>query len=193
MIIQLVLRSPYPLLLTHVLFITGVLMSTTLTDAATEVPTMLTPEQAAVARDQILNWLECVDCLDHELEKVARLGTTAVPSLIATLRQGPSEAQRESMRRRLITLFAQSKHSGGHKPGHGKTMSESSYVEHHLNGYSNRCRMRAAIALGRIGSPESKAALQAALHGNYPPSVSAVVMNLLKRMDSSTTMSDRGT
>lgn len=186
MIIQFVPSNTCSLTIAQVLIMTGVLTATTLAGAATNALEMLTPEQAALARDQIINWLECVDCTDHELERVAQLGTTAVPSLIATLQQGPSQAQREIMRRRLITLFAQSTHSGERQPDNKMTMSESAYVEHHLNGYSNRCRIRAAIALGRIDGSESKAALQGALHKSYPPSVSAVVMNLLKKMKSST-------
>ena len=179
--------------ITYSLKISGVLLTTwllmgTMAGAATEGTEVLTPEQAAQARDSIFNWLECMDCRDKELEMVARLGTTAVPSLIASLRQGPSEAQRGNMRRRLITLFARLKHSEGRNQDYRLTMSEAAYVEHHMNGYVNRYRIRAAIALGQIGGPEAKAALQGALGGNYPPSVDTVVMKSLKRMESSPAM-----
>jgi hypothetical protein len=183
MIIQFRPGVTYSLKIAQALFMACVLTNTAMAGAAREGPAMLTPNQAALAQNTIIKWLECIDCHDHELEKVAQLGITAVPSLIATLQQGPSEAQREMMRRRLITLFARLKPSGEGKPNVENTLLEPAYVEHYLNGYSHRIRIRAAIALGRIGGSESKAALQSALIEHYPPSVKAVFTKVLKTME----------
>ena len=151
---------------------------------AAEAAPALTPEEAVRAQAIIIGWLECIDCRDKELENVTRLGTMAVPSLIASLRQGPSDAHRENMRRHLTTLYSLLMNANDKQAARQPTMTETAYVDHHLKGHLNHYRSRAAIALGQIGGPDAKAALQEALRENYPPSVNTVVVHSLKRMES---------
>src|SRR5688572_13230850 len=67
--------------------------------------TQLSPEQALTLRKTIMTYLECEECEQGELEAVVKLGQTAVPTLSATLRDGPSDANRELLRRQLSDTY----------------------------------------------------------------------------------------
>jgi hypothetical protein len=122
----------------------------------------LTPEEAAAARRTIVAWLECEECTDGELEAVVKLGEVAVPSLAATVREGPSPAKLEELRRHLEANYRRLK---DYQSTHRDTvvpMTSREYVNTYMGNYIALVRSRAAIALGKIGGPEAKKALQSA-------------------------------
>jgi hypothetical protein len=131
----------------------------------------LTPEEAAAARRTIERWLECDECLDGELDAVLRLGPIAVPTLVATLRDGLSPATRASLeldlRARHAELAARAK---GRPP-----LAVETFVREQLAIQQARYQVRSAQALARIGGPDAKRALDDALARPLAPGAEPAV------------------
>lgn len=132
----------------------------------------LSPAEAAQARETILRWLECEECRSGELRGVTGLGAVAIPSLIASLYQGPSQAKKELMRRRLIHAY----NSLG--PPY-KVASETDYIEHYQGKYFASYQIRAAKALECIGGEEATRGLKDILHTPLDRGVATAVENAL--------------
>ena len=122
----------------------------------------LAPEQAADVRRTIVLWLECEECIDGELAAVAELGAAAIPTLSAVLREGPSPASRESARRKLGRSYQQLREYAISHPEVEVPMDEEEYITTFLGNYVALHRIRAAQALGAIGGPYGKDALERA-------------------------------
>lgn len=123
----------------------------------------LSPEKAAEVRRMIVAWLECEECEEQQLEKVVALGTVAVPTLAATLKQGPSTASRELFRRHLADTYEQLVVYASKHPQDKLPMSREQYIKTYMENYVALYRMRAARALGAIGNPAARRALEDAL------------------------------
>ena len=121
----------------------------------------LPPEQATQVRHAIVTYLECEECEEGELEAVVKMGQVAVPSLVATLREGPSQANLELLRRNLTTTYRRLKEYEQTHP-EAKICSEAEYVKSYTDNYIARYQSRAATALGSIGGLEAKRALEEA-------------------------------
>lgn len=139
-----------------------------------EKPT-LTPQQAAEARRTIVTWLECEECTEGELEAVVKLGPVVVPSLVAILREGPSRASRESLRRHLISTYEKLKQYERTHPEAKVPMSEEEYVKTYMDNYMALYQIRAAKALAAVRGPAAKQALKEALRKPLRDDVKAVV------------------
>jgi hypothetical protein len=118
-------------------------------------------------RNSILSWLECEECVDGELERVARLAKkegAAVDTLGEDLLGGPSTTRRSNVRQQIDSSYeedaAYARSTGSQLPG-----MRSKYVEHYLDNYINLYRVRAARALAEIGGPKAAAILDSAAHG----------------------------
>ncbi len=131
----------------------------------------LSPEQAAAARRQIVLWLECEECTSGELDAVVKLGQAAVPSLAATLKEGPSNARKARMEQYLNETHERydeywKTHAADwpnpNDPRVGAPAEKNVFVQGFLENYSARYRMRAARALGEIGGDEARKALEEA-------------------------------
>ena len=125
-------------------------------------PVPLSPQQATQNRHAIVNYMECEECDDGELQAVVKLGALAIPTLAASLREGPSPSQIEMLRRNLIRTYRELKayeltHPDAVVPG-----TEEQYVKTYLSNYVALYQVRAATALGKIGGPEARRALQEA-------------------------------
>src|SRR5207247_2437372 len=128
--------------------------------------TRLTSARAAEARRTIVAWLECEECSSGELTAVLRLKERAVPTLVATLRDGPAPAKREQYRRHLVATYAAvtaNEAAAGRKLG----LTEDQYVRTYEENYLALYRVRSATALGAIGGPQAKAALENAAAMSY--------------------------
>jgi len=139
----------------------------------------LTPEQAAEARRTIVNWLECEECTEGELEAVVRLGELAVPSLSASLLGGPSQASLEILRRHLVTTYQDLKEYEKTHPEAKVPTSEDEYVKIYLDNYVALYQIRAAKALAAIGGSEAKKALKESQQLPLRDDVKAVVVDSL--------------
>jgi hypothetical protein len=142
----------------------------------------LTPEQATQARRSIINYFECDECEEGELEAVVKQGPAAVSSLAATLREGPSRANLETLRRQLVINYRELKEYERTHPESKVPGTEEQYVEAFTKNYIALYRVRAATALGAIGGPEAKRALEEASRKPLRDDVKAVVNSSLERI-----------
>jgi hypothetical protein len=116
-------------------------------------------ERADALRQALVTWFECEECTNRELEAVVAFGPPAVPSLAATLRQGPSPAMLEKARGHLQETYQQLKAYERTHPQNKVTQDEAGYVSVYLENFDALYRVRAAKALGAIGGPDAKQAL----------------------------------
>jgi hypothetical protein len=123
----------------------------------------LSQEASAEARRTIIQWLECEECTEGELDSVLALGRVAVPTLAATLIDGPAPARLEEQRQHLLALYRRQVEYARSHPRAAPTMSESQYMAVYAGNLLARYRTRSAIALERIGGPTAAEALQRAL------------------------------
>jgi hypothetical protein len=138
------------------------------------------PEEAANARRQIVAWLECEECETGELEAVVKLGQTAVPTLAATLREGPSPAAREKLRLHLVDTYAKLK--GQTRPESKIDTSEEGYVTMYMDNYDALYRVRSAQALAAIGGADAQRALEAAKGYNLREDAREIVNQSLQKI-----------
>jgi hypothetical protein len=140
------------------------------------------PEQAAQARRAIVNYLECEECEEGELEAVAKLGQVAVPTLAATLREGPSQANLELLRRQLTASYRELKEYERTHPKAKVPGSEEQFIKTFMDNYVALNQERAAAALGAIGGPEARRALEEASRAPLRDNVLATVKASLEKM-----------
>lgn len=133
----------------------------------------LSPEEFDRLRRALVAWFECEECTEGQLRAVVAFGEKAVPSLVATLEQGPSPAQLEELRRALETSWAEiQRHQRTNRmelPGGetGLPGSREQYLETYLGNYVALYRVRAAQALAAIGGERAERALRSALDEPY--------------------------
>ena len=145
-------------------------------------PAASTPTATADIRPVIVAWLECEECGDGELTAVVKLGEAAVPSLVATLRDGPSPASREQHRRHLVATYADLKRFAAGRPDRKLIASEDEYVRMFADNYVALYRVRSAVALGAIGGGQAAAALDDAQRAGYRDDVTAAVITARRRL-----------
>lgn len=105
-------------------------------------------------------WLTCYECFDGELEDVVRAGDAAVPRLASALR-GLTPARRTGLQASLSTKWRRTA-AWVVERGRSPAISEAEYVGLHVDNYVAFTQERAAVALGAIGSADSRDALMEA-------------------------------
>lgn len=141
-------------------------------------------EEQARAQQTVVDWLECEECVDGELEAVVKLGDAIVPSLASTLQRGPTPEQLELVRRQLsdnydaLTVYAKT-HPDARVP-----MTKDEYVRTYLDNYVALYRVRSAQALSRIGGADARKALEQARDAGYREDVSGAVTESLRQLRS---------
>lgn len=141
----------------------------------------LSPEQATQARRTIVTYLECEECEEGELEAVVKLGQSAVPTLTATLREGPGPANRELVRRQLQDTYKKLKEYERTHPNSKVSQSEEEYVKTYSENYVALYQSRAATALGAIGGPDARKALEEASQASVRDDVKAAIKAALDK------------
>lgn len=143
-------------------------------------PRPVAPDESNRIRTSLVEWFECEECEEGQLEAVVRHGELAVPSLVATLRGGPSAASREMLRQGLEERYAQIVAYGREhpavKPGSGK----DEFVAMYLEKFDAQYRVRAAQALGAIGGVKAREALSSFLPGAKRDDVRESVVRALR-------------
>jgi hypothetical protein len=137
-------------------------------------PVMPPPERAAAIRSTVIAWLECEECTEGELEAVVKQGQVAVPTLAASLRDGPSPARREQLRRHL-------EESHGRVKDRTRTTA-AVYVQRYTENFEALYRVRAARALGLIGGPAARQALEDAQRQPYRDDVRQSIKAAIARL-----------
>jgi hypothetical protein len=144
-------------------------------------PASLSVEQSAAARTALVAWFECEECTDGELDAVVKYGDAIVPSLAATLEGGLSPSKREEVRQHLQETYRAMVEYAKQGKRDLPQLSEQQYSDTYLGNTDSLYRIRAATALGRIGTPASRAALDSALKlKNLRPDVRRRVESALK-------------
>lgn len=120
-------------------------------------------DEAAEVRRAVVAWLECEECEEGELEAVKKLGSSAVPTLGATLERGPSAASRERVRRHLEDSYGRIAEHVKKNPEEKFDVSLEEYVKIYLENYAANYRVRSAQALSAIGGEAAHKALSTAV------------------------------
>ena len=135
----------------------------------------LTPQQAADARKVIVAWLECTECSDGELQAVLQIGPLVVQTLAAVLKEGPSLAKREQFRQHLVDSYETTQTYLKTRPKPSWILiNRDAYVAQYIENYVTLYKVRAATALGKIGGPIARSALQDALKSEKSETVREV-------------------
>ena len=113
----------------------------------------------------MLRWLECEEC-GGQLDSVVAIGDPAVPALAGYLLNGPPPHRVDSL---LVHLGASHAVVAGYHraldtAGVGTISDSARYVRRYLHNYMATYQSRSAKALGLIGGPDARAALDSALH-----------------------------
>lgn len=146
--------------------------------AATE----LSPEQSLEVRKAVVAWLECEECTDGELERLARYGEYVVPTLVAVLERGPSPATLEKYRLHLESSY---RNLIEYSRTHDEVkidQSEEEYVKQYLENYQAHYAVRSAQALAKLGGPEARRALEAASKRKMREDVNGVIQESMKAL-----------
>lgn len=142
----------------------------------------LPPEVAATAREAMVEWLECEECTEGQLEAVLEFGSILTPSLAATLREGPSQASRELLRRELNRRYDELVAYQKAHPERIALSSRDTFVRQYMENFDALYRVRAARALAAIGTPGARRALEEASRRDFRSDVRAVLEESLKQV-----------
>jgi hypothetical protein len=106
-------------------------------------------------KENVRRWLLCEECNEGELEAVVPLGDRVTGMLRDALLQGPSATHRKHIQRQARERFD--------RLSSPTLVTAASYVNHYDSNYIANYQAHAAIALGRIGTADARAALAEAL------------------------------
>jgi hypothetical protein len=114
-----------------------------------------TPEEAIAA------WLRCEECVDGEREAILAVAEAAVPALRDALLDGPPERERLEWEADMRSLHARIRSQADAR---GLAVADvDEFVDRRVGNLVLRYRGRAADALGWIGGPRARAALEEAV------------------------------
>lgn len=144
------------------------------------VSSTMTVEQTEAARQALVEWYECEECEEGQLEAVAKYGEVLVPSLRASLLEGAAPASEELLRRELETRYEElSKYAETH-PEAKVTSSKDEFVAMYIGNLHAQYKTRAAQALSQIGGAAATRALQEGLERADRPDVRATIEASIK-------------
>lgn len=145
-----------------------------------EAPPKVEPETSAKARAALVEWLECEECVNNELEVVVEYGELLQPMLVSVLNQGAAPATRSLYRHQLEQRHDELVEYGSRHPGSKPTLPKDEFVALYLGNLDAQYRTRAAEALGSIGGEASVKALQQALDSTDRDDVKRVIREALE-------------
>ncbi|HKR03132.1 MAG TPA: hypothetical protein VJY62_00745 [Bacteroidia bacterium] len=119
-------------------------------------PAPPSPQQAGEIRTAIINYMECEECTDGELEKLIKQGDIILPSLEAILKEGASPAKRTAYEYHLRSTYQELQEYQKTHPTTKSTLSENDYVALYMDNYTALYQSRAAHALGAFGGKQAK-------------------------------------
>lgn len=141
------------------------------------------PKQAEIARTALVEWLECEECTENQLENMLRYQQQLQPLLISTLQQGPAPASRALYRHQLQQRYDRLVEYSRSHPEAKPSLPKDKFVELYLDNFDAQYRTRAAQALGEMGGEDSRKALQEALKYSLRDDVRKVVEDSLDAMN----------
>lgn len=108
------------------------------------------------------SYLECIECVDGELAAVGALRDTAVPVLGQALIAGPPVERVEHLRQHLDSMYLLVQDDIAQSGETEDLPDRNASVGVALGNYEATYRARAALALGRIRTPDSRRLLDSA-------------------------------
>jgi hypothetical protein len=142
-------------------------------------PTM-TVEQTEAARQALVEWFECEECEEGQLQAVVKQGQRMVPSLRAALLEGASPASEELLRRNLGSRYDELQRYARNHPEAKVASSKEEFVAMYVGNLHAQYKTRAAQALSQIGGPAAIRALEEGLGSADRPDVRGSIEAALK-------------
>jgi len=99
---------------------------------------------ATMETERVLAYMQCQECIEGEREAVIAMGDTAVTQLRQFLLNGPPADRVQLVRLQLQRIAPN---------------ASNSVIDHQLSSFDASYRLRAADALGAIGSPAAREGL----------------------------------
>ena len=144
------------------------------------VPDKVTPERKTEIMRTAIEWLECEECEDGELEAVKKEGEMIVPTLAAALERGPSGASLEILRLQLEKRYDKLVTYSKTHPNVKMSQSKKEFVSHYMDNYIALYHIRAIMGLSAIGGNDASAAISKAKNGKYRDDVRKVLAENLQ-------------
>lgn len=164
---------------TFIIFLLA-LIALSCTSLDQDVKKEMTPAEATHARRVIVNWLECEECTEKELEQLKAVGTPAIPLLKSTLIYGLAPAKREAYKHHLEIAYRDLQEYAKTHPDDAIKVSREEYVDLYLNNLETHYRNRAIQGIGAIGGEEARRALEESLQANIPAPIKQNISDTLK-------------
>lgn len=164
-----------------VVVLLGALMLGACDDRAAEPPEWVRAT-APDAEALVLRWLTCEECTEGELDDLLGEGPTVVPILGRVLEEGPDSAVLEAHRAHLESRWAALADAAAADSERSMPVGEERFLALFTDSFRTLQRTRAAWALGRVGGPDARDALEAALASSPPEAVAAAIRAALDSM-----------
>ena len=135
-------------------------------DTPPEVPKAqdaMAPERAEEARQALVEWFECEECEEGQLQAVVKHGPPVIPLLRSALLRGTAPATRELMRRSLAKRYDELVRFQKTHPYSKVGSSKEAFIATNIENLDARYQVRAAQALAAIGGAASRRALEEGL------------------------------
>lgn len=143
--------------------------------AIAQAPATLSPADATQVRREIQAWLECGLCDEAELTPVKARGAAAVGSLRFALLSGPSDGDIELLRAHLAKSYERLRDHSTTPESSSDSQAKKTFVKTYIDNFVATYRIRAAQALGAIGTEEAKQALDEAKKLKNPKDVDRAI------------------
>lgn len=126
-------------------------------------PEKVTPAQAEVARQALVEWFECEECEEGQLEAVKAQGSLVVPLLRTALVKGAAPATHQLAREGLSARYDElQRYAETHSYAKPASTREE-FIEAGLRNLDAQYQVRATRALKVIGGLAARQALEAGL------------------------------
>lgn len=116
---------------------------------------VLTQQEKEDALRIIMDYLQCEECENGELEKVVKLGTVAVPILISTMRNGPAPAKLMEHEEHLKSAYNEMVEYEKTHPDSKVTVSQEEYLKIYESNFKALFQIRSIEALVLIGGDQA--------------------------------------
>jgi len=134
-------------------------------------PEKVSPAQAEVARQALVEWFECEECDEGQLEAVKGQGTLVVPLLRTALLKGAAPATHQLARQGLAARYDELLRYAETHSYAKPASTRDEFVEAGLRNLDAQYQVRAARALAVIGGLASRQALEAGAAAPLRPDV----------------------
>ena len=149
--------------------------------AAAERTARMSVEQSEAARTALVEWFECEECEEGQLQAVVKYGQAVVPLLRSALLHGASPASREILRRELEKRYDElQKYQQTHR--NVKISSKEQFIASNIDNLNAQYQVRAAQALAEIGGPTAIRALEDGLDKAKRADVRTTIKNSLSKL-----------